>query len=70
MQVDPIKPTVKAPESRRLKQNFDELLSNGALKFTLRPYTKVVFAPFNEDTVGVYDTATVRRCRSILSNPC
>jgi len=39
VQVDPIKPTLKAPGSKRLKLIFDGPLSNFAFKFNLRRYT-------------------------------
>jgi len=39
MQVDPIKPTVKASGTKRLKLICDGPLSNFAFKFTLRRYT-------------------------------
>jgi hypothetical protein len=38
VQVDPIKPTWKAPETIRLKPNHVRLLSNVAFKFNLRLY--------------------------------
>jgi hypothetical protein len=38
VQVDPIKPTLKAPGTNRLKLNYDALLSNVAFKFNLRRY--------------------------------
>jgi len=40
VQVDPIKPTLQAPGTKRLKLEFDELLSNFAFNFNLRRYTK------------------------------
>jgi hypothetical protein len=40
VQVDPIKPTLKAPGTKRLKLKCDLLLSNFAFKFNLRRYTK------------------------------
>jgi len=40
VQVDPIKPTLKAPGTRRLRLNYDELLSSFAFKFNLRRYSK------------------------------
>ena len=40
MQVDPIKPTLKAPRIQRLKLIRDDPLSNLALNFNLRRYTK------------------------------
>jgi len=36
VQVDPLKPTLKAPETKRLKLQCDELLSNFGFKFNLR----------------------------------
>ena len=38
MQVDPIKPTLKAPRTKRLKLNYNELLSNVAFNVNLRRY--------------------------------
>jgi hypothetical protein len=38
VQFDPIKPTLKAPGSKRLKLKLEELLSNFAFKFDLRRY--------------------------------
>ena len=47
VQVDPIKPTLKAPVSRSLKLKCDELLSNVAFKFNLRRYNVgCLLAPF------------------------
>jgi hypothetical protein len=40
VQVDPIKPTLKAPGAKRLKLNCDEPLSNFAFNFNLRRYSK------------------------------
>jgi hypothetical protein len=39
VQVDPIKPILKAPKTKRLKLEYDVLPSNFAVKFTLRRYT-------------------------------
>jgi len=39
VQFDPIKPTVKAPGSERLKLKYEELLSNFGFKFKLRHYS-------------------------------
>jgi hypothetical protein len=39
VQVDPIKPTFKAPGTKRLKLKYEELLSNFGFKFSLRRYT-------------------------------
>ena len=38
MQLDPIKPTLKAPGAKRLKLTCDILLSTSAFKFKLRRY--------------------------------
>jgi hypothetical protein len=38
VQVDPIKPKLKAPGSEQLKPNCDHMLSNVAFKFKLRRY--------------------------------
>ena len=40
MQVDPSKPKLKAPRSKRLKVHHDHLLSSFAPKFNLRRYTE------------------------------
>jgi len=40
VQVDPIKPVLKAPASKLLKLEDEEMLSNLAFKFSLRRYTK------------------------------
>jgi hypothetical protein len=39
VQVDPIKPTLKAPGTKRLKLKCDDLLLNFGFKFKLRRYT-------------------------------
>jgi len=39
VQVDPMKPTLKAPGSERLKLECDDLLSNVVVEFNLRHYT-------------------------------
>ena len=50
MQVDPIKPTLKAPGTKRLKLKYDEPLSKFAFKLNVRRYTKDTDDPtgFNE----------------------
>jgi ankyrin repeat protein len=40
VQVDPIKPVLKAPGTKRLNPKRDELLSNIAFGFNLRRYTE------------------------------
>ena len=42
MQVDPIKPMLKAPRTKRLNLQYDEPLSNFAFKFNLRRYIAAV----------------------------
>jgi len=44
VQVDPIKPALKAPGINRLKLEFDKPLSNFAFKFSLRRYAAVAAA--------------------------
>ena len=39
VQVDPIKPTLKAPGGERLKPKYDDVLSNLGVNFNLRRYT-------------------------------
>jgi len=39
VQVDPIKPTLKAPGSERLKLEHEKLLFNFAFNFNLRRYS-------------------------------
>ena len=46
MQVDPIKPLLKAPGTKRLKVKYGKLLSNFAFKFNLRRFIMAV-ARFN-----------------------
>ena len=41
VQVDPFKPTLKAPVSKRLKLKYDILLSNFAFRFNLRRYSLI-----------------------------
>ena len=41
MQVDPIKPTLKAPVTECLKLKYEELLSNFGSKFDMRRYSLV-----------------------------
>jgi hypothetical protein len=38
VQVDPIRPTLKAPGAQRLKLKYEESLSNFAFNFNLRRY--------------------------------
>ena len=41
VQVDPMKPTLKAPGAKRLKLTYDELRSSFAFKLNVRRYKKV-----------------------------
>jgi len=41
VQVDPIRPTLKLPGTKRLKLKHDEPLSNFYFKFNLRRYSKI-----------------------------
>ena len=42
VQVEPMKPLLKAPGAKRLKPKCDKLLSSFAFNFNLRPYNVVV----------------------------
>jgi hypothetical protein len=44
VQVDPIKPELKPPGTKRLKLQYDEPLSNFAFNFNLHRYTKELLA--------------------------
>jgi len=58
VQVDPIKPKLKAPANKRFKLKYDELVSSFfAFKFNLRRYTV--------GRVGVLPSREVGRCRLI-----
>jgi hypothetical protein len=61
VQVDPIKPAVKAPGIKRLKLNYDKMLSSFGFNFNLRRYIE---AQMHENA-----GAAVGRCRLTLSNP-
>ena len=54
VQVDPIKPTLKAPGIRRLKLIRDEPLSNRAFQFKLRRYNVSIRGNFD----NAFDAAT------------
>ncbi len=43
VQVDPIKPKLKPPGTKRLKLKFDILLSTSAYKFIFRRYIKEIY---------------------------
>jgi len=60
VQVDPIKPLLNTPGTKRLKLKCDVLLSTAAFKFNLRRYMK---------EVDVVRAAMVGRCRLTVSKP-
>jgi hypothetical protein len=53
VQVDPIKPTLKAPGIKRLKLVRDDPLTNFAFKFNLRRYNEVAH-PQDVNQAGAY----------------
>ena len=65
MQVDPIKPMLKAPGKKRLKRKCDEPPSNFAFKFNMHRYNKLDYV--NLVTAHRMTTAIkVGRCRLTL----
>ena len=64
MQVDPIKPTVKAPGTKRLKLICDDPLSNFAFKYNLRRY---ITARGAGAEVLVIPGAMLRRCVRLVN---
>ena len=64
MQVDPIKPNLKAPGSKRLKLKYDEPLSNFAFNFNLRRYIEA------EDARILTDMSLMRRMYGRGLHPC
>ena len=70
MQVDPIKPTLKPPGNKRLKLEYDELLSSFAFSFNLRRYTMAAAAAEHqaakERNSGSMDPSKVWRGRLTL----
>ena len=69
MQVDPMKPKLKPPGTKRLRLKCDILLSTSAFKFNLRRYTEVSstieFAAYDAS----YEAKVVGRCRLTVSKP-
>jgi len=59
VQVDPIKPTLKAPGIKLLKLKCDKPLSKFGFKFNSRRYI---------EGVELIETSEVGRCRLTLSN--
>jgi hypothetical protein len=66
VQVDPIKPKLKAPGTQRLKLKHAKPLSSFAFNFNLRRY--IVDVPFF-DRLESGNLTPVGRCRLTLSNP-
>jgi hypothetical protein len=64
VQIDSIKPMLKAPVTKRLKLKYDELVSSFAFNFNLRQYTP------EESMRRVEALLMVGRCRLNRSNPC
>ena len=62
MQVDPVKPKLKAPGTKPLKLEYDGLLSNIGFKFNLRRYSVAcsesgkIFSASYDKCVCVYDS--------------
>jgi hypothetical protein len=54
-QVDPIKPTLKAPVPQRLKLHYDKPLSTFAFKFNLRRYIVVVQCGDDQEIIDFAD---------------
>jgi len=68
VQVAPIRPTLKAPRTKRLKLKCDILLSTAAFKSNLRRYIWVDINYHSGGSaerfwIGLSDITTVRRCR-------
>ena len=71
MQVDPIKSSLKAPGTMRLKPKYDEPLSIFAFNFNLRCYTLVAIHEYihilqQAMLAGDVTSTAVRRCRLTL----
>jgi aminopeptidase N len=60
-----MKPTLKAPLTKRFKLYHGKLLSTSAFTFKLRRYTKMDMIAVPDFSAG----AMVRRCSLTLSNP-
>ena len=60
MQVDPVKPALKAPGTQRLKLNYDYLLTSFAFNFNLRRYNKAGAAVEAAHTTAHHANAAAR----------
>ena len=71
MQVDPIKPTLKAPGLKLLILEYGKPLSNFGFKFNLRRHSTAAAAALQvqreDDAAAAH--AEVGRCSLTLSNP-
>jgi len=65
VQVEPMKPMLKGPETNLLTVKSDEPLSTLAFKFNLCRYTLEAKAA----SLGTFPLVKVWRCRLTLSNP-
>jgi len=70
VQVDPIKPTLKPPETILLKLYYGTLLSIFAFKFNLRRYDMEKRYDIQMEKAQEKHITKVGRCRLTLSNPC
>jgi len=61
VQVDPIKPTLKPPGTKRLRLKYDEPLSNFAFKINLRRYTKAGCPTWTTSTMRTRRTCSKSR---------
>jgi len=62
-------PMLKAPNTKRFKLRHDGPLSNDALKFNSRRYTKETYGGDAEMAEYAAEYRKVGRCTSTLSNP-
>ena len=63
MQVEPMKPVLKAPGSKRLKLKHDWPLSKFAFNFNSRRYSEAERFTSNLDKYLISSMSKVRRCR-------
>ena len=63
MQVDPMKPKLKPPGTKRLKLKCAMLLSTSAFRFNLRHYSE---AALRGELAAEQSRTKVRRCRLTL----
>jgi len=70
VQVDPIKPTLKAPGTKHLILKYDEPPSNFAFKFNLRRYTEVRDAQYLLNVLAHnYRFLAINRAEDLLQLP-